>query len=119
MAWIHRAVLTDPARIAAEESALSQYYERFADALRAAEGGLREGLEQVRRRVVVEIVEPIGRYLTVDACAMYLGRTSKAVRRLVERGELPCIRLGRRVQFDRVAVDRWIARHSCRGKRIA
>lgn len=58
------------------------------------------------------------RYLTVDTCAAYLGRTPKAVRRLVERGELPCIRVGRRVQFDRDKIDSWMSRHTVRGKHV-
>lgn len=44
-------------------------------------------------------------YLTVAECAAYLGLTPKAVYHLVERGQLPCARLGRRVLFVRRSVD--------------
>lgn len=62
---------------------------------------------------VVNSVAP--RYLTVGQCAAYLGRTPKAVYRLVEREEIPHLRIGRRVQFDKDRVDRWLERHTVRG----
>lgn len=48
------------------------------------------------------------RYLSVRAAATYLGRTPRAIYHLVERGQIPCIRRGRRVFFDRVELDRWM-----------
>lgn len=51
-------------------------------------------------------VEP--RYLTVDQCATYLGRTPGAIRKLVERHAIPSVRIAGRVQFDRERIDRWV-----------
>ena len=62
------------------------------------------------------MIEP--RYLTVEQCAIYLGRTVDGVRGLVKRRQVPVIRLGRKVQFDKEALDRWIQRHSQRGATI-
>lgn len=58
------------------------------------------------------------RYLTYEQCATYIGRTVRAVEGLVRRGQIPVIRLGARVQFDKEAVDRWMQRHSQRGASI-
>lgn len=58
------------------------------------------------------------RYLTYEQCATYIGRTVRAVEGLVRRGQIPVIRLGRRVQFDKEAIDRWVQRHSQRGAMI-
>lgn len=54
------------------------------------------------------------RYLTVPALATYIGRSEEAVRMLVKRGQIPTIRVGRRVQFDKEKIDRWMGRHSQR-----
>lgn len=59
------------------------------------------------------------RYFTVATVATYLGRTPKAIYRLLDRGEIPHIRIGRRVQFDRERIDRWMERHSKRGALVA
>lgn len=56
--------------------------------------------------------------MTTQQCATYLGRTVRAIEGLVRRGQIPVIRLGRRVQFDKEAIDRWIHRHSQRGGMI-
>ncbi len=45
-------------------------------------------------------VEPRKRLLTVEEAAAYLGTTRWAIRTLVWDGELPSIRLGRRLLFD-------------------
>lgn len=50
------------------------------------------------------------RYLTTTTAAAYLGRTEAAIRGLVRRGEIPCVRIGRRVQFDKERLDRWMGR---------
>lgn len=55
------------------------------------------------------------RYLSVDACATYIGRTQDAIRGLVKRRQIPHVKIGRRVQFDKEAVDKWVQRHSKRG----
>lgn len=50
------------------------------------------------------------RYLAIGPAAHYLGRTEKSLYHLVERRLIPFVKQGRRVLFDRVALDRWMAR---------
>ena len=40
------------------------------------------------------------RLYTIEKSATYPGRTPWAVRQLVWRGTLPCVRIGRRMQID-------------------
>jgi excisionase family DNA binding protein len=47
-------------------------------------------------------------YLTTEEVALLLGRTPKAVRRMVERGQLPYRKLGRRVLFLRAELEEFI-----------
>jgi excisionase family DNA binding protein len=54
--------------------------------------------------------EPVKRLYTIEESAMYLGRTPWAIRHLVWRGELPCVRIGRRVQIDVRDLDALIER---------
>jgi excisionase family DNA binding protein len=51
-------------------------------------------------------------YLNVEQAAAYLGRTPKAIRMLVYRAEIPVIKIGRRILFDRERLDRWVDRHA-------
>ena len=55
------------------------------------------------------------RLLNVADIALKLGRTEKAIRRLVERRQIPHLRIGRRVQFCEATIDRWLMRHARRG----
>lgn len=48
------------------------------------------------------------RYLGVGGAARYVSRSEKAVYHLVARREIPFIKQGRRLSFDRVALDRWM-----------
>jgi hypothetical protein len=57
---------------------------------------------------------PIQRYMGVNECAAYIGRSPKAVRHLVEQRAIPHSRFDRRLIFDREKIDRWIARRSMR-----
>jgi hypothetical protein len=41
--------------------------------------------------------------------AIYLGKTNKAVEKLVERGQIPVKRLNRRLIFDFNLLDQWVA----------
>lgn len=59
-----------------------------------------------------------GRFMNVEDCAAHIGRTVIAVRRLVAKGQIPTIRVGRRVQFDREKIDRWMERHARRGQQV-
>jgi Helix-turn-helix domain len=50
-----------------------------------------------------------GRYLMVAEAGIYLRKTDKAVRRLMERQLIPYIRQERSILFDREALDAWLA----------
>jgi excisionase family DNA binding protein len=50
------------------------------------------------------------RWLTVAACASYLGVSETAVRRRITRGRIPVRRQGRSVLVDREALDRELER---------
>ena len=47
--------------------------------------------------------------LTVAELAIQLGRHQNTIRAWVHAGKIPSIRLNGRIEFDRVAIDRWIA----------
>jgi len=47
-------------------------------------------------------------YLTTEEVALLLGRTQKAIRRMVERGQLPYRKLGRRVLFLRAELEEFL-----------
>lgn len=52
----------------------------------------------------------MGRLLDVHGCAEYLGFTESKVRGLVERGQIPFMKLGKKLHFDVRTLDRWIER---------
>lgn len=59
------------------------------------------------------------RWMSVDQCATYIGRTPEAVRMLVKRGQIPHSRTGRKLQFDKERLDAWLGRHARRGAMVA
>ena len=60
-------------------------------------------------------VHPAGpipkRLYTVEEAAHYLGRTVWSVRELIWKGELPLVRVGRRVHLDFDDLNAFILRH--------
>ena len=62
---------------------------------------------------------PPGRFLTVAECARHIGRSAKAVYHLVDAGQIPHMRQGRVIRFDRDKLDRWMEKHSRRGRMVA
>jgi hypothetical protein len=52
---------------------------------------------------------PNRRYGPWPEVAVYIGRTNKAVEKLVERGQIPVRRLNRRRIFDLTATNQWLA----------
>jgi len=50
--------------------------------------------------------------LPVEAIAERIGRSSKAVRHLIDRGDLPARRIGRRVMVDSEQLEAWIRNNS-------
>jgi excisionase family DNA binding protein len=67
------------------------------------EGGGRERVERLE-----PALEP--RWLDVDTAAKYLCMTRHAIYHRVNRCQLPFIRDGRRIRFDRYALDRWMSK---------
>jgi excisionase family DNA binding protein len=51
------------------------------------------------------------RYLSTKEAAEYLGTTPAALRKRVERSELPHIKDGRRLRFDRFDLDAHMRAH--------
>lgn len=54
---------------------------------------------------------PKQRYLDLPAAANYLGVTPEALRKKVDRGQMPYIRIDRRLRFDVTDLDHWMRRH--------
>jgi len=46
--------------------------------------------------------------LNIKECAAYIGRSETAVYRLVARHQIPVVRNGRTLRFDRIEIDRWV-----------
>lgn len=47
------------------------------------------------------------RYMNIEQCSVYIGRSVTAIYRLVARREIPFIRNGRNLRFDKKAIDAW------------
>jgi hypothetical protein len=52
---------------------------------------------------------PRRRYGSLREAAIYTGQTDKALQKRVERGEIPVRRAGRKLIFDFVLLDQWVA----------
>jgi excisionase family DNA binding protein len=52
------------------------------------------------------------RLFSVHPAAFYLDMSEKALRALVFRRAIPVVRVGRRIFFDRLRLDEWIADHT-------
>jgi hypothetical protein len=52
---------------------------------------------------------PGRRYGSLREAAIYTGHTDKALRKRVERGEIPVRRAGRKLIFDFILLDQWVA----------
>lgn len=51
------------------------------------------------------------RLYSIPEAATYLGRSVWSVRELIWNGNLPSVRMGRRVHLDIIDLDRWIERN--------
>jgi len=51
---------------------------------------------------------PAKRLLTAKEAAVYLGRSVNAIQHMTSAGELPAVRVGRRVHYATEDLDRWI-----------
>ncbi len=62
-----------------------------------------------------DAISPVQRLLDVKGAALYMGRVSVwTIRERIAGGELPTVRIGRRVLLDRTDLDRWIEMHKTR-----
>jgi hypothetical protein len=64
--------------------------------------------ERVFQRLSVAQERNRGRLLDVSAAAAYIGRTPAALRHLIAKKTIPCVRRDGRVQLDRQDLDNWV-----------
>jgi len=76
----------------------NQGLDAFADAI----------AERVFRRLSAALERNKSRLLDVPAAAKYIGRSPSAVRHLIAKGTIPCVRRDGRVQLDRKDLDNWL-----------
>lgn len=55
------------------------------------------------------------RYFSCREIAGYLGLSEKSIRRLIDRGELPSVRIGRSVKVDKQRLDEKLETGELRG----
>ena len=71
--------------------------------------------ERVYQRIFAAMEAGKGRLLDVPAAARYLGRTPSALRHLIAKGAIPCVRRDGRVQLDRRDLENWLELGKTRG----
>jgi len=62
-------------------------------------------------RIIPRLLDgkPYPRLMNATEAAAYLGRESEAsIYHLVKRREIPCVKHGRNLRFDRLELDKWI-----------
>lgn len=76
---------------------------------------LKAFFDQRLRELLTDLSRSDNRYMDLEQCAAYIGRTTHALRGLIRRRQIPHMRIGRRLQFDRDKIDSWMKRHARRG----
>ena len=71
--------------------------------------------ERVYQTLIAAMERNKGRLLNVPAAAEYIGRTPSALRHLIARNAIPCVRRDGRVQLDRQDLDNWLELGKTRG----
>ena len=51
-----------------------------------------------------------GRYLSIESASRYTALSVSYIQKLTSRRRVPFIKIGRRCLYDRVLLDKWIAR---------
>ena len=64
--------------------------------------------ERVFQRLTAAQERNKSRLLDVPAAADYIGRSPSALRHLIAKGTVPCVRRDGRVQLDRRDLDNWV-----------
>lgn len=54
--------------------------------------------------------------LTTDQTSKHLGITIRTLYTLTQRGDLPCIKVGRSVRYDPRDIEEYLARNKSQGK---
>jgi excisionase family DNA binding protein len=57
-------------------------------------------------------MEKQNEFLTIDELAGMLKISTRTIRRILKRGDLPAIRIGRQLRFNREAVNEWLKTQS-------
>jgi hypothetical protein len=65
-------------------------------------------VERVFQRLTAAQQRNQGRLLNVLAAAEYIGRSPSALRHLIAKKTIPCVRRDGRVQLDRKDLDNWL-----------
>lgn len=71
--------------------------------------------ERVYQRLTAAMARDKGRLLDVPTAAKYIGRTPSALRHIIAKGTIPCVRRDGRVQLDRQDLDNWLELGKTRG----
>ena len=64
--------------------------------------------DRVVQRLTAAMEKDKRRLLDVRAAAAHIGRSPSALRHLIARGQIPCVRRDGRVQLDRQDLDNWL-----------
>jgi excisionase family DNA binding protein len=64
--------------------------------------------QRIGDRILASLERNKNRLLDVPAAAEYIGSTPSALRHLIHKKRIPCVRRGRRVQLDRQDLDNWL-----------
>ena len=65
----------------------------------------------IKHLSISELSEQAVRLLDLNGCADYLNLSYWTVRGMIHRGDLPAVRIGRRLLIDRYDLDRFIEAH--------
>ena len=60
----------------------------------------------------------IRRLLDINEVAAYTGLSVHTIYTMVSQRRIPFVKLGRLTKFDRVEIDKWIASHSVKVRRL-
>lgn len=68
---------------------------------------------------LAELPAPSTRLLDLNGLCAYLGVSERYARRLVAEDRIPVTRIGRKLWFDHLEIDRWISRSTTKPQRGA
>jgi hypothetical protein len=71
--------------------------------------------ERIYQRLTAAQERNRSRLLDVSAAAEYIGRSPSAIRHMIAKATIPCVRRDGRVQLDRQDLDNWLELGKTRG----